>query len=413
MKPGSKVYLGINKRLFAGVMTIAIAAAALVFTRVTQPSKHATPDKEVVIQKTARPRNPHESSQTFTVVKAKGKKNDSKLTPELAKSRLAKFSSKEPNLLKRSEFASHLIQELCQNGFSEEAFQLLDPNHGTMRSNQIEALFTFADLPNDQLIRRIDEISVYKEDKVGALRGYIGRLKLNNLVESVSDPQFQAALSRGPSLSPAILSDNLAVALRSMFAASKVAGAATDPQLLKASKELVNQGYLQPSDFVKVASEGPPGNEFERWEEIQEVIPPGTLISGSTASSLNPGQSLVSRMVMSDGPRALSNLLSVGDYKAVDHAIMQWTYSDPSGATNWYQGNSGQLTPTQNNVVSSAFASTALKSYEFEVARAWAERVQDPKSKEDLLMKISEKEAKELAARAERGKKIMQEKANQ
>lgn len=390
----------IDKRLLAGVLTI--AAVALVFTKVTQPRKQATSEKEVLVPKPVLPEPSLESSPTSPAVKSRGTKDGSRLTPELAKSRLDEFLSKEPNLLKRTKFSSDLIQQLCLNGFSGEAFQLLEPNYGTLRSNQIAALFAFADLPGDQLLRRIDEVSIHGGDKEAALKGYIGRLKLDNLVESISDPRFQAALSKGSSHGPAPLSDNLVVALRSMFVVSKDAGSATNPQLLKASKELVDKGYLQPSDFVKVATEGIPGNDFERWEEIQGVIPPGTLISGSAASSLNPGKTLVSRMVMSDGPRTLDNLLKAEDYKSADHAIMQWTHSDPSGATKWYESNAGQLTPSQNNAVSSAFASTALGSAEFDVARAWAEKVQDPKSKEDLLKKIVEKEEKALADRAAR-----------
>ena len=399
-----------NKRLLAGVLTI--AAVALVFTRVYQPGRQAVSEDGVVVSKPALPKPSHESSPASPAVKSRGIRNDSKLTPELAKSRLDEFLSKEPNLLKRTKFSIDLIQQLCLNGFSEEAFQLLDPNYGMVRSNQIGALFTFADLPNSELLRRMGEVCVFREDKEGAVRGYIDRLKVGELVEGVSDPEFQAALSKGPLLSPATLSHTLATALHFIYAASKDVNTASRPQLLKASKELIEKGYLKPFDFIQIATEGPPGNEFERWEEIQEVIPPGTLISGSTTSALNPGQSLVSRMVMSDGPRTLDNLLKAGDYQSADHAIMQWTHSDPSGATKWYESNAGKLTPDQNNAVSSAFASTALSSAEFDVARAWAGKVQDAKSKEDLLKKISEKEEKMLADRAAMEKRT-QEQGNQ
>ena len=99
-------------------------------------------------------------------------------------------------------------------------------------------------------------------------------------------------------------------------------------------------------------------------------------------------------------------MLKAEDYRSVDHAITQWTHNDPSGATKWYESNAGRLSPNQNNAVSSAFASTALQSFEFDAAKAWAEKVQDPKSREDMLNRIAKKQEERLAelARIEKQK---------
>lgn len=399
-----------NKRLLAGVLTI--AAVALIFTRVYQPGRRAASEDGVVVSKPALTEPSRESSPASPAVKSRGIKNDSKLTPELAKSRLDEFLSKEPNLLKRTKFSSDLIQQLCLNGFSEEAFELLDPNYGMVRSNGIAALFTYADLPKSELLRRIDEISIHEGDKEGAVRGYIGRLKLDEMVTAISDPEFQAVLSKGELLTPSTFSFRVAAALQVILFNSKDQNTARSPQFLKTSKELIDKGYLQSFDFVKMAAKNSAFDAFERWRQIQEVIPGGTLTNGNGTPAGNPGQSLIAEMVMSDGPRTLNNLLKAEDYRSVDSAIAQWTHSDPSGATKWYESNAGQLAPNQNNAVSSAFASTALSSAEFDVARAWAEKVQDAKSKEDLLKKISEKEEKMLADRAAMEKRA-QEQGNQ
>ena len=382
---------------------LALAAAVLVFTWVNQRSGPSASKDEGLARKSASPDPSHESSQTSPTADAKGKRSGSKLTPDLARSQKEQFFSRNPNAGERIKFACDLIQGLCQNGFSEEAFHLLDTNYGMVRSNEIATLFKFADLPNSELLRRIEEISVYTGNKEDALRGYVGRFKLDELVDSISDPEFQATLLKGERLRSSALSFSLAMAL-SRF------GGEGNPQFSQTARDLIGKGYLKPFDFVKISTESSSsGDPFERWRRIQEVIPAGTLTNGSPTSSGNPGQSLVSQMVLGDGPRTLNTLLEVEDYASVNHAISQWTHSDPSGATRWYESNSSQLTPNQNNAVSSAFASTALSSAEFDVARAWAERVQDPKSKEDLLKKIAETEEKRLADLAAMEKRKQEE----
>jgi len=395
----------INKRVI-GVIS-AVLALALIGVVVNRYKSHTALREEGVARgANPPPVSPAESSRHSVAGHSKAQRSGSGLTPDLAKSKMEEFFANEPNLVERTKFTNGLIQQLCLNGFSEEAFELLDPNYGMVRSNGIAALFTHADLPKSELLRRIDEISIHEGDKEGAIRGYIGRLKLDELVGSISDPEFQAVLSKGEQLAPATFSFRVAAALQVILFTSKDQDAAGSPQFLKTSRELIEKGYLQSLDFVKMAAKNPSVDAFERWRQIQEVIPAGTLTNGNAAG--NPGQSLIAEMVTSDGPRTLNSLLKTEDYRSVNSAISQWTHNDPSGATGWYESNAGQLTPDQNNAVSSAFASTALSSAEFDVARAWAEKVQDPQSKEDLLKKISEKEKKVLADRAEREKKAQE-----
>jgi len=202
----------------------------------------------------------------------------------------------------------------------------------------------------------------------------------------------------------------VAYALELTLSKSKDVGTASSPQFLKTSKELIEKGYLQSFDFVRMAAGNSSVDAFERWKQIQEVIPAGTLTNGSGNWVGNPGQSLVAEMVMSDGPRTLDNLLKAEDYRSADHAIMQWTHSDPSGATKWYESNTGQLTYAQNNAVSSAFASSALQSFEFDTAKAWAGKVQGPKSREEMLKRIAKKQEERLAELARIEKQKQEEK---
>lgn len=393
----------INKQsigIFLGVL-----AAIIVGTGVSQLSKNHTSKDETTIHKTPPSKDPlHEAARSATD-RPKSKRSASSgsdLTPELAKSKIDEYFSKTSDLGERVKFSCEILKQLCENGFSEEAFQLLDANYGLVRENEILTLFALADLSNSELLGRIDEVSTFKGDKRLAMKGYLNRFKLDELVKNVSDPEFQAMLSRGEKLSSYTLSSAVADSLELMPMKSR---GATKAQFLETSKELVEKGFLRPPDFVAIADGSLSDDVFESWKLIQGVIPSGTLISDDDDGD-NLGESLITKMVMSDGSRTLDGLLKAEDYRSVDHAITQWTHNDPSGATKWYESNAGRLSPNQNNAVSSAFASTALQSFEFDAAKAWAEKVQDPKSREDMLNRIAKKQEERLAelARIEKQK---------
>jgi hypothetical protein len=350
-------------------------------------------------------KDPLRESSRAAAKHSKGERDKSvgsDLTPQLAKSRIEEHFAKTPDLGERSKLACELIMQLCENGFSSEAFLLLDENFGTVRQNELRTLFAYARLSNEELLARIDEVAAYQGDKRTAMKGYLNRFRVDELAETVSDPNFQGMLSRGNKLSSYTLSAALAGALQ-LSPLNQDGESKT--RFLETSKELIEKGFLKPADLLAITDKSLAEDPIERWELIQKAIPSGSLIIDDDEGA-NSGEALIAQMVTSDGPKALGNLLKIGDYRSVNHAIAQWTHSDPSGATKWYEGNAGRLSPDQNNAVSSAFASTALRSAEFDSARAWAGKIQDPKSKEDLLGKIAGAEQKKLddVAAMEKGK---------
>lgn len=326
----------------------------------------------------------------------------SDLTPELAKSKIEEHFARTPDLGERSKLACELIMQLCENGFSEEAFHLLDENFGTVRQNELRALFSNARLSNGELLARIDQIAAHEGDKRIAVSGFLRRFEVDELAGIVSDPDFQGMLSRGDKLSSYTLSTALAGILQLSPAKQDDA---SRTQFLETSKELIEKGFLRPADLLANADQDLADDPNERWELIQKAMPSRSLIIDDDDGD-NLGEALIDQMVTSDAPKALGSLLKNSDYRSVNHAITQWTHSDPGGAGKWYESNASQLTPDQNNAVSSAFASTALRSAEFDTARTWAEKIQDAKSKEDLLGKIAEAEQKKLddVAAMEKGK---------
>lgn len=326
---------------------------------------------------------------------SKGGVPDPGLTPALAKSRIEEYFSKTTDLLERSKFARQLFIQLCENGFSKEAFQLLDQNYGSVRSSEIITLFAFAEIPNSDLLEQVAQVSSFDGDKEKALWGYLARFKASDLAETVSDPEFKRVFP-----DEAQVSYQLGEQLRQI--AAKAGGiTASGPEYLMAAKELIDKGYLTPFDFMHFTAKDQSSDDaFERWNQIQQVIPNGSLTDTSGRVMGNPGQTLIAQMVIKDGPKALGNLLKREDYRSVKYAISQWTLNDPSGAAQWYGSNMNKLGPRQNDAVSEAFASTALSSAEFDGARAWAERTRDPVAKKNLMDLIAEKENKLLADRA-------------
>lgn len=390
--------------VFLGVLT-----AVVIGVGVRQFNKSTTSKAGAIIHDSQSPKSPLHESSRDAVDHSKSKRprsSDSDLTPELAKSKIEEYFAKTPDLRERSKFACDLIRQLCEKGFSEEAFQILDADFGLVRENELLTLFASADLSNSELIARIDEVSTYKGDKRLAMKGYLNRFKLDELAKNVSDPEFQAMLSKGNKLSSYSLSSAVADALE----LAPMKSGATKTQFLETSKELVEKGFLRPADFLAIADESLSADASERWKLIQGVIPSGSLIIDDDEGD-DLGESLIAQMVTGDGPQALGNLLKAGDYRSVDYAIGQWTHNDPSSATRWYESNVSQLTPDQSNAVSKAFASSALQTSEFGTARAWAEKMQDPKSKEDLLNRITKKEADRLAE-LEKVEKQKQEEQN-
>lgn len=384
--------LSMSQKVIQRLLVVILAGAAAVFFGTRAMRKSAAATEEAVVSKeqaggAERPVVVPAAAATTAPGNLDIYRPDPGLTPEVAKARLEEFFAKSSNLSERMKLAVTLMMQLCENGYSAEAFGLLDANYGTVRENEIRTLFQYADLSSSELLRRIDEVSEFQGDKRRAVQGYLRRFKVGELAARVSDPEFQAMLAKGRKVSSYALSSNLAGALE--WAPAK---GGTKTEYLDGAKELVAKGYLRPVDFLGVVPESLSQDVFERWSLIQGVIPPGTLISGDDEDEMQRGQLLVAKMVMEDGPRTMDSLLKVEDYRSVEHAIAQWTHSDAGGAAKWYEGSAGKLSAAQNNAVTTAFASTALDSAEFDVARAWAGKVQDVKAREELLGRIAERE---------------------
>ena len=77
-----------------------------------------------------------------------------------------------------------------------------------------------------------------------------------------------------------------------------------------------------------------------------------------------------------------------GDVRA---AIGEWTRKDARGATDWYNRNSGRMSPENKTVIATTFSDIALDSLEFDGAKQWVEQIGDPAKRAELLKKIDDK----------------------
>lgn len=309
------------------------------------------------------------------------------ITPEKALELINEFKSKNQDMSARTIFCSGIIRKLCENGYSSEAWDLIESGLGSVRLSQLSAFFSAAKLPTEDLLVKLKTIGNGGE-MVSSFGYFLTKFKPRELSDFLDSQKFREFTDSPESLlSKEKISQSLSLVLQRNL------NDATPHQVNDVTNTIStmhSKSFLNPDDLLIIASKPNVGGPFAAWNLIKSVDA-NYLTEGSSADSRTQ---LIAKMVSTDAPKSIATIFEIGGVnfsRDVDSAISDWVNIDSEGATAWYGQNQTKLTSQQRNAVASAFSKAAMDSLEFSGAQQWAFQIQDISLRDEILKAISDK----------------------
>jgi hypothetical protein len=304
------------------------------------------------------------------------------LDPEKAALLLKQSGSRFPDITERCFYCAGIIRSLCEAGYSEEAWSMIEPSAGMLRNGQLSQFFASSQMDEDMLIAKMKEIPT--EAGLSALGGFIRRYPVNELKGLIESGKLQNAL--GNQLQHSDIEGSMEIAV--MLAASKVA-AKDRPQMMAVASDLYHSGLMSDRAFYNILNKDRMGDAFERWQMLDAI--------GFTSDGRDQKyrDAMISNMMDKDPLRTIgllnSDTSTLSDFKA---GIESWLQIDSGGASNWYRENSASLDPKRRDTVAAAHVSLALEISELSSAAEWLNQISDPEMKSQLAQRLADLHAK-------------------
>lgn len=318
------------------------------------------------------------------------------LTPARASQLFEDFKARHPANSERIAFARAIIQKLCELGYTQEAWDLIELNQGDVRNNQMMSFYENARASNGELLGRISG-SPPTDIHVG-LVGFLSRFSPEQYEEVLRSSDFRSFLQGVDKLDvqeAAAAKHFIGAAFGQTITVALYETPDQTKDLLKIAARLNSEGLLDTPRFMDLASRFGRGEPFENWGLISAIKPEADDRVRQLRSNM------IRDMLEADAPKAISEVLDnqnpakASDIKA---AVESWVGFDSKGAADWFQQSRATLSPQDRDAVAAAFATYAGNLSEFSGAREWAAQIQDPLLKAELFRKIAEAAAAKDAA---------------
>jgi len=303
--------------------------------------------------------------------------SDAPMTPELAQALLARVKAETKGIQDRAGLSAIILKLLCDKGFYEEAWQLLETSPGSVRSTEIGILFQNDKIPADILLVKLEGLTV-PEERTQALR---------SLFSARADDLIRMDIS---SIHVATAQDKIAIA-SGIMSAMKEADTKRDPgaaeALLQRSLDLVKNEKLDAENLFNIVKNDVVIDPFRKWEIL------GNLQAGVSAENTDKILAeAVPFMIKADLPKAMELLTTdpVSKYSVplLSRAVTTMYDSDPEQAANWVQENLAIIDPATAQRITMRVAQIAIKNGEFETAQQWANNLLNPGVKQQVLDQI-------------------------
>lgn len=301
------------------------------------------------------------------------------ITPATARDLLEQSKLQDTNIDTRAEKAWLIINLLCQNGYTREAWDLIDPEQGEVRNKALGGFFRDAELPKAELLALADALT--GGERSSSLFGYWSRF---------SPEEFaKLDMSETP-----IRSSSEAGAFRR--AVEEVISQAFDPKNPDASKwlrhdalvqavKLANGGTFPYSDLNTILSKDPSKDGFTYWEAIKQVSPELRATQTQGMNNYNGPDSMIIRAMATQDPKRTMEMTLVPDShesKYIHIAMSQWLEKDFTNADTWVQQHLPNFTPDQQERTAVAYIRAQVARGNYQAAEQWLPSIQNQKWKD-------------------------------
>lgn len=238
----------------------------------------------------------------------------------------------EKNIEVRAEKAWRIISRLCQNGFTAEAWEMIESDPGEVRQKSLNGFFRDAAVPKAELLGMLDGLE--KKERAAGLSGYWDRFAPEEFVHlDMNDFPIKSPEEK--------------IALRQSFQAMIAqafdpnhpdVGKAVRQELLNLAADQVNRSVFSYGDLGKMIQQDPSKDGFAYWEALVRVDP--EMKKGQ--DSLKGTDAQVIRAMTTQDPERTLNMTLVEGSAARGKgyvALEKWLTQDYRRAEEWYQRN--------------------------------------------------------------------------
>jgi len=295
------------------------------------------------------------------------------LTPDAARSLLARIKNDTTNIDQKRWQASRIISCLCNRGYSHEAWDLIETNPGNVRMGELAAFFGNTRLKPDDLYQYLDNLTD-PSDRSCALSGFINILPAERLHEFdfsriyVSSVMEKNTISSSISLSIGALSNPDSGITNS----TEIIG-----MLVDKSMDLARARKIDVAHLGSILEADSTHDAFYQWNLIEKVK------NGLSRQEFEQLQStIVPRMIRNNAQQCMSILLN-DPYSSqsgviISKAVDAWYRADSEGANNWINTNINSQSETTRDIICTSAARMASIDGDFATAKLWSARISNP-----------------------------------
>lgn len=307
----------------------------------------------------------------------------SKFTPKYAASQLEK-ARKEKDLSVRAIKTSTILANLSENGYFQEAWNLIDPNYGIGRLAEIERVLGAGAIPVQEKIRLLGELS-NQEDVAAGCSGFVGGFSTDELM------RFEM---NGLGVKTDLVRKGIARATAGKFIqevnfyqTTKPPGyQETSSNLILRSIELANLGQIDVLRLKDIFTEQD-ASAFTRWSQIANLN-----VESKKGQVNDLRRHLIDGMILEDSAAAMKLVTALGtpdQANLISHTLRSWYRLDSGGANSWVGSNIQILPALQRDEVAATAARLALEDKDLDTANKWASAVIDDVKRQPVLAEIA------------------------
>lgn len=297
------------------------------------------------------------------------------LTPEQARKLLERVDVEIIGINDRALASSIIIQALCKQGYTKEAWNLITNEQGMIRASEIGAFFGGSGEPLETLLTKLNLIDDPTERSTA----------ISCLVRSRSEEIVGLDFSRLPLNSD---QDTKAVVSAIAYNLSTKQEAETSRALLGKAISLLTEGKLNVGNLLQILGSDNANNAFYQWDMVA-----GLKTSVSTEDFERLNRALVRKLVTTDPDKAMELLTTSqttkNSYPVLSLAIDQLYNNAPKEANAWVTSHLPNLDPATGQRIIVSVAQVAIKDADFITAQKWADQLTNPRVQQDLLNDIS------------------------
>ncbi len=298
------------------------------------------------------------------------------LNPDKARELLERDRLEEKNVNVRAERAWLIINQLCKNGYTSEAWDLIEPSIGEVRSKGLGGFFRDADLPKQELLSLMETMP--EKDRGPSLFGYWSRFTPEEFTKlDLTETPIRSWGENG--------------AFRRTI--EEIMAEVYDPNRPEDSKwlrhdvlvkaiEQANAGSFNYYEFKTILSKDVSKDGFTYWEAMKAVRPEirATQLLG-TENYDGPDAMVMRAMAEQDPEKTMSMTLVSGSHEAnyIHIAMGQWLEKDFDNAKVWVDAHQASFTPDQQERTAVAFIRAQVARGEYEAASQWLGQIKNEK----------------------------------